>query len=251
MRFPVTSFVSIASLVLLGAPVAHAATGPFAGTIELKITTDAGGNGTVKMTIGDAGTVNDLQMSSPQGAVAIKSLTRKDKPDVVYIINDAQKQYLEVPAKAPPGAVNNADETWTIKKIGTDTVAGFKSVHVTGVSSKGNSVELWSTKDVMDSDQYEKAMGADRGRLSGNMMQALKKEDADGFPVKLVAKPKEGGTTTMELVKVTKGALPATTFDVPSGYAKATLPNMPPPGSIPPDVQKKIDERMKAAGQKP
>jgi len=246
MRF---SFVSLA---LLLAPVAaHAANAPFSGTIELKITTDAGGNGTVKMTIGDVGTVNDLQMSSPQGAVAIKSLTRKDKPDVVYIINDAQKSYLEVPAKAPPGAPNNSDETWTIKKIGTEKIAGFASVHVTGVSSKGNSVELWSTKDVMDSDQYEKAMGADRGRLSGNMMTALKKEGADGFPVKLVAKPKEGGTTTMELVKVTRAALPPATFEVPSGYNKTQLPMMPPPGALPPEAQKRLDEKMKSMGTKP
>ncbi len=235
-----TALATLPLLAVLGAWPALAAA-PFAGTIEMKITTDHGGNGNIKMTIGSAGVVNELTMQGPQGSMAIKSILKKDKPDFVYLVNDTKKSYVQLPANGPMPP--QSDETWTIKKVGKETIAGYPSVHVQGTSSQGNAIELWTTKNIMDAEQYAKAMGAGRNNsVTGSVMAALKEKHLDGFPVKMIAKGKAGGTTTMELVKVKKGAVPASTFDIPSGYQEASMG--PPMGAIPPEVQKKIQEKL-------
>ena len=223
--------------LLLSSPALAA--GAFSGPIEMTLTNARAGAGTIKLSIGDAGVLSELTMPPMRGqpAMTLKTLMRKDKPDTVLLINDAAKSYGEVPVPAnPPGA----DETWTVKKLGDDTIAGYKAVHVSATSSKGNAFELWTSKEIMDASDFMKAQGPGN-KIPPQLVTALKGAGADGFFVKMVSKGPDGSMTTMQLNKVTKVAPPASTFDVPTGYTKASGVA----GALPPDVQKKLDEKMK------
>ncbi len=53
------------------------------------------------------------------------------------------------------------------------------------------------------------------------LLKALKEAGADGMPLKSIATTADGTKVTMEVVKVNKKSLPASTFEIPAGYTKS------------------------------
>jgi hypothetical protein len=213
-----------------------AATGPalaqFEGTLDMKMTmTGMGGDGggTMNLAVGKAGvrSVIDMQM----GAMAMKMamLQKADTPDTLYRINDANKTYTELDLaklKAMAGRAQ-ADKKYTVEKLGQETLLGYKTQHVRvkeegADDGTGMTLELWTAKDLLDYATFSK-LQARRGR-GGNeeaMIKALKAADADGMPLKSVSTMGDGMKVTMEVVKVDKKPLPASTFEIPEGYTKS------------------------------
>lgn len=218
----------------------------FAGVLELRVSSGGGVSGTVKMTVGDAGSVTEMNMGTPAGPMKMKALMRKARPDVIWLIDDARRTVSELPSGAAAQAMSyaggGAEESWTVKRLGTETVAGFATVHVKAISGRtGTETELWTTRQIMSGDQYVAALGKE-ARMTSTLLAALKKEDADGFPVKLVTTSRDGGRVTFELVKVTPGQPAPATFEVPAGYTPSALPALP---GVPPDAAKMLEEQMK------
>ncbi|HEY4221155.1 MAG TPA: DUF4412 domain-containing protein [Myxococcota bacterium] len=216
----------------------------FEGSIEMSIKNDRAGAGALKLSLGDPGTVSELTMPTPQGSMVIKSLMQKAHPESVYLINDAQKTYSELPVPPQGAKMPGDDQTWTVKKIGSEKIAGYDTVHVTATGSRGDNFELWTAKDIMSSSDFVKAQGSGN-RVPTQLVTALKDAGADGFFARLVAGGKDGSKTTMELTKVTKGALPKNAFEIPTGYTKAAAGLGGMGGAIPPDVQKQMQDKMK------
>lgn len=241
LRFALTTVVA-----LLASPALAAG---FSGTIEMKIQSDAGGGGTVRMLVGDGGMLSIADMGAPGGGTGgmrmqMKSLVRKDKPGVVVLIDDANKTWREIDvngmAKAEPGG-----ETWTVKKLGSEKIAGYASEHVQVTSSRGTQMEMWTTRELFDGNDSFAAAMREQQKIPGSLAQALAQAKADGFVTKMVSKA-EGGAMTMEVVQVTKSTHPASTFQIPSGYSKASMPAMPAGMQLPPDAQKQLEESMKS-----
>jgi hypothetical protein len=229
----------IAPFVLILAAAAPAFAGSFNGVVEMSFSNDKHpGGGTHKLSIGDGGMLSELHATDPaMGAVDRKTLIKRATPDKAYMIDDASKSYAEITIPPPQ---SDASETWTVKKLGNEKIAGYDSVHAMATSSTGKSIELWAAKDIMDAAEFDKAQGGQK--LPAGLMKAMKDAGADGFLAKIVQKGPDGSTTTMQVTKVTKGGVPASTFDIPSGYAKKDPQSL----AMPPDMQKKIEEKMKS-----
>ena len=188
--------------------------------VEFKITSGKGYNGTAKVNVSEFGSVSEFNMVIPQmpgGGVKNKSLTQKDKPGIIYTINDQNKTYSET---SPTDPTNQDLKTYTVKKIGEETLNGYKCVHA--LVTEGNEThEVWNTKDITDFSKYSEAFKSNKRMGSQKREQALKDAGCDGLPVKTFHKGNaQEGDMTMELVKLEKKNFNKSDFEIPAGYTK-------------------------------
>ena len=190
------------------------------GYMEMKMTSDkAGTEGTLKIYYSSVGNRTEIdtkmgQMPAPMHMIVI---SKKSNPNIVTQVNEAGKTYTEMDVTKNK---NNDKTTYTVKKVGDETVNGYKCVHVILTNSRGEVEDLWSSKDVADYEMYHEAnKNNPRSGSSENQLKALKEVGAEGFPVRIITKRQEA-KITMDLVKVEKKAIPASMFDVPADYKK-------------------------------
>jgi hypothetical protein len=232
-------FAALAA-VLITAP----AYAQFEGELEMKMTSQAG-EGLMKIAVGKNGVRNSMEIKTPQFPLKITMLLRKDTPDTAYTINDENKTYAEVDLKkSRPGN----DKKFTAKKLGTEKVNGWNTVHAMVTDEQGQETEVWTNKDIIDWKSFLSSMGQTVPANEG-MMKALKEIGAEGFFVKLTARSKSGRpaeSMTMELVKATKKSMPASLFEIPKDYKKSEggMGGMG-GAALPPEVQKQLMEKMK------
>ena len=111
-------------------------------------------------------------------------------------------------------------------------------------------IELWTAKDLLDYATFSK-MQARQGKGGGDeaMVKALKDAGADGVPLKSIGTTADGTKVTMEVVKVDKKSLPASTFEIPAGYTKSAGGMMDMMGGMSgpqaDEAKQKMDEAMK------
>jgi len=159
----------------------------------------------------------------------IVMLQKNDTPDALYRINDADKSYTEMNLAKMRDMAGQQMSTkkYTVEKLGQETLLGYKTQHVLlkdqdAGDGKGMSIEMWVAKELLDYATFSK-LQARRGKGAGEeaMIKALKDADADGMPLKSIATTPEGMKVTMEVAKVDKKALSASTFEIPAGYTKS------------------------------
>ncbi len=189
--------------------------------IEFKITSNKGYSGSIKVHFSEFGSIAEFSMAVPQipgGGIINKSMTMKDKPGITYMINDQNKTYSEITATDPS---NQDTKTYVVKKLGEETVNGYKCVH--SMITEGNEThEVWNTKEITDFYKYAEAFKSNKRIGSQKRDQALKDAGCDGFPVKTVHKGNaREGDMTMELVKVEKKTFTKIQFEIPSGYTQS------------------------------
>jgi hypothetical protein len=208
-------FISLALLCLAG--LIHAQNGAY---IEYKITSSRGANGSAKVNFSEFGSVSVFNMIIPQmpgGGMTIKSLTQKNSPELIYMINDNNKTYSE---KKRSDMANEDNKTYTVKKLGEETVNGYKCVHAM-ITEGAETHEVWNTKDVADYAKYAESFKSNSRMGSAKREQALKDAGCDGLPVKSFHKGNaREGDMTMELVKIEKKNFTSADFDIPAGYTK-------------------------------
>ena len=255
--------------ILAGAALAAApAFAQFEGELSMKLTMKDG-SGTGKAYVSKAGARSELDIQTQKMPFKMTTLMKTANPDVMYMINDQQKAYAEIDlVKMKEQAARFREknkETWSVKKLGKETVNGYSSEHVlvTRGDDAKSEQELWTSKDVSGL-SYESMRGLmRRGNQSDEgMMKALKDAGADGFVVKMVTREKGNPTpvATMELTKVERKSLPRSLFEIPPGYTKqegmmGAASVMAPPGandemrkameSMTPEQRKQIEEMMK------
>jgi hypothetical protein len=219
------------SVVAMLAGVALAAAPAFAqfeGEITMKMTMREG-SGTGKNYISKAGVRSELDIQTSRMPMKMTTLVRSATPDLVYLINDAQKSYTEIDSKKTREQVEktrgSSKETWNVKKIGTETVNGYSCQHVL-VTRSGDAKteqEWWTSKDIAGL-SYESMRGLMRrgGASDEGILKSLHDAGADGFVVKMITREKgnPAPVMTMELTKIEKKSVPAALFEVPAGYKK-------------------------------
>jgi hypothetical protein len=216
--------------LLLAAMPAYA---QFEGVLEMKMTMAGkdgeGGGGTMAMAVAKAGTRFEMNLEMRPAGMKMVMLQRNDTPNLVYHINDANKTYMEIDqAKMREMAAQHKDPTqYTVEKLGWENILGYKTLHVLVKEQKpeagqGMTSELWTAKDLLDYATFSK-MQARRGKAASEeaLLKALKDAGADGMPLKSITTTGDGSKVTMEVVRVDKKSLPASTFEIPEGYTKS------------------------------
>ena len=192
-------------------------------SFEFKYTSSKGMTGNMNVKHSEFGSKSEVKMQSPKapgGGMTMVSLIKKDTPDLIYIINDANKSYSEMKKGSSEGKEDT--HTYTVKKIGTEKVAGYNCVHSTVTNEKGEVSEMWMSKDVADYSKYSETFNSSKKFGSGKQELAMKAAGCEGFPVKIIHKAKDQeGDVTMELVKFEKKSFSKSDFEVPAGYTKS------------------------------
>ena len=148
-------------------------------------------------------------------------LARKADPGKVYMLNDEKKTYSVVDAGAVEERGKTPKEAFTVKKLGTETVAGLSCQNVLLTSSKGTEIEVCAAKELAASSDWLASLNR-RNPEGASWLGALKEQGIEGFPVRWVIR-KKGSTqplTTMEMTRIEKKSLPDSLFDVPAGYTQ-------------------------------
>ncbi|HQQ79418.1 MAG TPA: DUF4412 domain-containing protein [Thermoanaerobaculia bacterium] len=266
MKNPVLAM--LAGAVLAAGP----ALAQFEGELTMKLTMREG-NGTGKAYVSSAGARSELDIQTAQMPFKMTTLMKASNPEIMYMINDEQKSYAEIDLKKMREQTakyrDKSKETWSVKKLGKETVNGYSSEHVlvTRAEDAKSEQELWTSKDISGL-SYESMRGLmRRGNQSDEgMMKALRDAGVDGFVVKMITREKGNPAplATMELTKVERKALKAALFEIPAGYAKkegmmGAASVMAPPGAndemrkamegLTPEQRKQIEEMMKRQQQ--
>lgn len=247
----------IAATVLFAA--ATTAFAQFEGVADFKVTTNTGQgqsvNGTgrmyvsprayrseFEMQITGAGGSRDSRKVAPP-AMKMTMFSKLSEPDKLYMLNEAAKSYsIWDLSKSREDMTNAPRETYTVKKLGKDTVAGLSCQNALLTSSEGNEIEACVSRDFAASSDWIAAMN--RGdRASGSWIRSLKSAGIEGFPVRwsMRSKGSKDATMTMEMTRVEKKSLPASLFEVPAGYKQTDMAI----GGLTPEQQKQIDDAMK------
>ena len=131
---------------------------------------------------------------------------------------------------------------------------GYKTQHVlvkekNPGTGNGMTTEMWTAKELLDYATFSK-LQARRGKGGGEeaMVKALKDAGADGMPLKSITTTGDGSKVTMEVVKVDKKSLPASTFEIPAGYTKSAGGMMDMMGGM---SGPQADEAKKKHGRRP
>ena len=132
-----------------------------------------------------------------------------------YVMTDV-KQLREEAARLPHPT------TYTVEKLGNDTVAGVPCLQALVKSSRGTTVEMCVATGLTAASSWIEAMN--RRDSSDNLFKALREKGLVGFPVRLVtrSRSKSEPSLTIELVRFDKKALPPSLFEIPAGYTPAS-----------------------------
>jgi len=231
-------------LVSVVTPLVVAAAAPFEGVIEMKMS-GARMQGTMTVSVSPLGARSEMKVLNAPMPMDRTIIHNRSKPDTALMLDEGQKTFMEMDTKAAREAAKAGPQpTYTVKKVGKDKVAGYGCDHVTVTSSRGESHDMWITKELGDSSMFA-GMGGPRGAGAEDALgKALKEAGVDGFPVKSVYGTGEQ-MMTMELVKVEKKAVPASAFEIPVGYTKQAGPSAA--GSGPSGLPSDFVSKMKNA----
>ena len=228
-----------ASAVILCSAATQAA--PSDGELHMKFTAPFA-RGEYVVHYSKLGTRTEGTVAGHPGTVAI---TKKDTPDTVFMLDDQAKTYSEVSTNEH---ASHSSETYTVKKAGSETVAGYKAEHVIVTGSKGGVMEMWLNRDLSDLAKQFRVGGA--GPDQEGMMKTLKAQGIEGVPVKVVGYmpgKEEQGKFEMQLVSVDHKAQPASLFEIPAGYTKQDTAHAHAgaAGGMTPEMRAALKEQMK------
>jgi hypothetical protein len=238
----------LAAAVALIAATASAA--DFEGVLDSKMTIQSekqatSGNGRIYM--GKSGVRVEMQMAmpggqGPAGEIKMTSLVLKSKPGVVYLVNDAKKTYTEI---EPSQETKRAPEKYTVKKLGSEKVAGYDCGHGLVTDEKGERFEVWTTKDIGGAAEFW-ASQRDHSGSRAAMYDALRGAGLEGWPMKWLRRSGKEGQSVFEVTRVQRQAVPASLFDL-SGYKKSEggAMGVSQQMQLSPEQQKQMDQAMK------
>jgi hypothetical protein len=237
-------------MVLLLLIVTRPGWAAFEGYIEMTMTMKEG-SGIMKGQVSSVGARTEVAARVAQMGdmpVTMTMLTKFSNPDVVYLLNDATKTYMEINVKDLGNtAKNRPAQEYTVKKLGKEKVAGYVCEHLLLTSQDGKETEVWTTNALVDLAVFREYMQRNRQADLQGIMKALKDAGAEGFIAKLISRDKNGvPVVTLELVKAEKRAVPVALLEIPAGYKKqddmlGMMPGMLP---IPTEQQQTINKAL-------
>jgi hypothetical protein len=208
--------------------------GEFEGTLDMKMTTEGAGgefsgSGTMHAAVSKAGARCEMNMQMGPMAMKMVVLQKTASPDVLYYIDDANRTYSEMDLARLREMAGQAQKSrkYSVEKLGQENILGHKTQHVLVKEQKpdggnGETIEAWTANDLLDYATFSKWQGRPgKGGGQEALAKALKDAGADGLPLKSIATTPDGTKVTMEVMKLDKQTLPASTFEIPAGYTKS------------------------------
>ena len=200
--------------------------------------------------------------SKAPATMAMTMLARKADPTKVYMLNDEKKTYSVVDAgKAGEDRGAKPKDPFTVKKLGTETIAGYSCQDALLTSSKDTEIEVCVAKELAASSDWLASLNR-RNPEGASWLGALKAQGIEGFPVRWVIRKKGSSEalTTMVMTRIEKKSLPASLFDIPAGYTetKMSMRGLTPEQekamskmreNMTPEQRKAHDDRMKQYAQ--
>jgi hypothetical protein len=232
--------------------VSTAASAQFEGVADFKITLGEKGraaNGTGKVYVARAGYRSEWQTelgasgarkdASAPPTIRMTMVGKSGEPDRLYLLDDDAKTYsvMDLKKMREQGKVETR-ETYTVERLGRDTVAGFACEKAAVTSSKGDVFDVCVSKEFGASSDWLTAMSRRRG--SGSWVTALRENGLEGVPVRWSTRHK-GSTEPamlMEVTRVERKTLPASLFQVPAGYKETESAF----GGVTPEQQKALED---------
>jgi len=206
------------------------ATGGSGFYYETTITVTSKERGTVKsksksyFTIGGEGRseMNMAAMMGVNNGSPMIGISHATKPMYTIIIDDGSKTYsLNV---IDTSLINGTGETYTVTKIGNETVEGYNCIHSKIVSSSKGvfkssiSMDIWTSTAVPGYVNLRKMISSQN--ITPAMMQALDRANCGGYFVKIISGKKDY-SLTMQLTAAEAKILPAELFKIPTGYTES------------------------------
>jgi hypothetical protein len=252
-----------AMAVLALFPAAIVAAAQFEGVAAYKIATGGHGGRTIEGTskIFVAKTAYRMEMETDfggapgqsQGGAAAKAprhmkmtmIGKVSEPDKMIMVNDENKTYSIWDLKKMRGeAAAPAPPTYTVKKLGSDKVAGVACEKALLTSSNGSEIDVCMAKDLAVSSDWFAAMTR-RQRETNAWMQALKDAGLGGFPVRYVLRRGNDTLVAMELTSLDKKSLSAALFEIPTGYKETDVAI----GGLTPEQRKAMADARRRIGE--
>jgi hypothetical protein len=147
----------------------------------------------------------------------------------------AQMKQMEEQMKNAPAFLKKqmgGDTQVTVEKGSSPKkIAGYDCDHYVATMGASGKAEYWVTKSIKPPTQYYDAFKIQMsalgpaGQTMGKVFEEMKK--IDGFPLASSTSIKMMGmnlNTSNEATEVTKGKVPASAFEIPSGYKKGQSP---------------------------
>ena len=162
--------------------------------------------------------------TAPAGAVPARyrtiTIQKLSDADHAVHVNEARRTYAIADLKTLRSRLNGHKQpTYTVKDLGRDKVGGFSCAKVLLTSSSGTETELCLATDLVAPPSWLSAFG--RNEAPGSILTALREKGVEGFPVRLALRGRDGKTMSMmELVRFERKPLPASLFEIPSGYTQ-------------------------------
>jgi hypothetical protein len=246
-----TLFAVLVTLPAIFPAAAGAGTTAWEGVIDSKMTAQGGQHGmsgTGKMYVSKLGIRTEMEMGEGPASMKMTTLTLKSKPGFSYMVNDAKKTYSEIDTTTEQPSKED-QEKLSVKRLGSERVAGHDCAHALITGEKGDEWEVWSTKDMAGAEILWASMeksAARRGKYGG-LYKTMKDAGLDGWPMKWLMKPKDGSTgATWEVTGLEEKSVPASLFDL-SKYKKSEGPaGAMGQMQLSPEQQKKLDEGLRS-----
>ena len=202
------------SIALLLVPVVAHAQSKFEGSITMALMAADGTTEISYLIRGD-----QMRFNMPRGGGMDGYVVRDARKNTTMVVMPSQRMYMDLSALQAmmPGASEQAAKTPDIKITGKkETIAGFECEHVIVAAPDG---------------QYDVCGAKGLGSFSpgspmsrGNSGPGLDRLGKDFFPLKV---QKVGGGVAMQVTKIEKKSLEASTFAVSEGFQKMEMPGRP------------------------
>ncbi|MEX1118091.1 MAG: DUF4412 domain-containing protein [Terrimicrobiaceae bacterium] len=106
-----------------------------------------------------------------------------------------------------------------------ETISGFEcEEYVT--TFNGQKIEVWLAKNVPDLEEIYSQLSALKAS-GGPESQWFSDPELKGIPVRTIAEVPGAGKATITLVSINRDPLPASDFEIPSGYQELKMPSIP------------------------
>jgi len=189
---------------------------------EMKMSSSKQGQmGTMKAYAQGGNSRSEISVATPMGNMDVVTLSLKEKPGLIYMVNEKSKTYSEMDISKNEQWKDGSQDDYEITVLGKETVNGYKAIHVK-VKRKDSKTEqeMWLSPDVVDFATFMKAKTKFTGHE--NLYKALEAKGAIGFPVRILASER-GTEVQVDFVKAEKREIPVSTFTL-DGYTKSTSP---------------------------
>jgi len=175
-------------------------------------------------------------------------LARQSDPERLFMVNDENKTYSvmdlkEIRENAAKMRNPEATATYTVQKLGRDSVAGLPCQNALITSSAGMRIEVCVAKEITGSSSWIAGFSR-HASDSQSWVKALRDNGLEGFPVRMVMRRKDATepTMTMALTRLERKSVPASVFEVPAGYRQTDFVA----GGLTPEQEKAVsDARVK------